>query len=69
MGQTSWGVIEEASKGLAGGKQTGRQYTPPRLNVWVYYRFSMTKVGTEEPPPAVTLSKGSVERRVRQPST
>src|SRR5262249_26547302 len=34
-----------------------------------FHRGSMTRVGTAEPPPAVTLSSGSVAIRVRQPST
>ena len=31
--------------------------------------IGVTNVGTVEPPPAVTLSSGSVAMRVRQPST
>ena len=35
----------------------------------VCYRSDTTKVGTEDPPPAETLSKGSLDNRVKQPST
>ena len=34
----------------------------------LFYLFSTRKVGTVEPPPAVTLSKAAVEMRVKQAS-
>ena len=33
----------------------------------LYVRFSMTNVGTVEPPPAVTLRRAAVERRQNEP--